>query len=88
MHRKKALDYNRASLRKGVTDEMRMKRVISLLLVLLLLCFSAAAEEAETVKWRSITVSRDTDYVDLGKSGVQDNQWESFYQFLQQLPNL
>ncbi len=67
---------------------MWMRRVISLLLVLLLLCFSAAAEETETVKWRSITVSRDTDYVDLGKSGVQDNQWESFYQFLQQLPNL
>ena len=67
---------------------MKLKRTGTLLLVLMMIFSLAAAEGTETVSFRSITVSRDTDYVDLGKTGVQDNQWENFYAFLEQLPNL
>ena len=45
-----------------------------------------AAEETKTVTYRGITVSTDTEYVDLEKRGVTD--WDGFYAFLQQLPNL
>lgn len=65
---------------------MRKNRIVSLLLVLLMLCCSATAEEPETVSYGSITVSRDTEYVDLGKRAVY--HWDKLYAFLQQLPNL
>jgi len=67
---------------------MKMKRIGALLLVLVVVAAwtAAPAEEAETVTYRGITVSRDTEYVDLGQRGVMD--WEPFYAFLQQLPNL
>ena len=70
---------------------MKLKRVCALLLALLALSAAlpfAAAEGAETVTFRGITVSRDTEYVDLGERGIMDNQWETFYAFLGQLPNL
>ena len=65
---------------------MNLKKTGLLLLVLMLAFSFAAADETETVTYRGITVSRDAEYVDLGERGVQD--WEPFYAFLQQLPNL
>ncbi len=70
---------------------MKLKRACALLMTLLALTAAitpAAAEEAETATFRGITVSRDTEYVDLGERGIMDNQWEAFYTFLGQLPNL
>ncbi len=66
---------------------MRLKRSGALLLILLLLVSFAAAESGETVSFRNLTVSKDTEYVDLGKR-VRENQWDELYAFLQQLPNL
>ena len=65
---------------------MVLKRTGALLLLLLMLLGPAAAEETKTVTYRGITVSTDTEYVDLEKRGVTD--WDAFYAFLQQLPNL
>jgi hypothetical protein len=68
---------------------MRLKRLAALALgVMLLLCAPAgfAGAEEETVTYRGITVSRDTEEVDLGKLGIQD--WGPFYEFLGKLPNL
>ena len=67
---------------------MKLKRTGVLLLVLTMVFSFAAAEKGETVSFRSITVSKDAEYVDLGKTGVQENQWEKFYAFLAELPNL
>ena len=69
-----------------MADEMVLKRTGALLLLLLMLFGTAAAEEAETVTYRGITVSTDTEYMDLEKRGVTD--WDGFYAFLKQLPNL
>ncbi len=65
---------------------MVFKRTGALLLLLLMLLAPVAAEETKTVTYRGITVSTDTEYVDLEKRGVTD--WDGFYAFLQQLPNL
>ena len=65
---------------------MVFKRTGALLLLLLMLLGPVAAEETKTVTYRGITVSTDTEYVDLEKRGVTD--WDGFYAFLQQLPNL
>ena len=65
---------------------MVLKRTGALLLLLLMLFGTAAAEETKTVTYRGITVSTDTEYVDLEKRGVTD--WDGFYAFLKQLPNL
>lgn len=69
-----------------MTEKMILKRTGVLLLLLLMLFGTAAAEDAGTVTYRGLTVSSDTEYVDLGKRGVTD--WDAFYAFLQQLPNL
>ncbi len=65
-----------------------MKRTfIGILLILMLAaCSPALAETADTVSFKSVTVDRNTEYVDLGKISVTD--WKGFYAFLQQLPNL
>ena len=65
-----------------------MKRVfIGILLILMLAaCGPALAETADTVSFKSVTVDRNTEYIDLGKISVTD--WKGFYAFLQQLPNL
>ena len=64
-------------------------RITAVLMLILTMVFSlAAADDADTVTFRGITVSRDTEYLDLGERGIQDHQWESFYDFLGQLPNL
>ena len=65
---------------------MVLKRTGALLLLLLMLFGTAAAEETKTITYRGITVSTDTEYVDLEKRGVTD--WDGFYAFLKQLPNL
>lgn len=67
---------------------MLMKRVITgiLLILLLAVCCAAAAEGTDTVRYKSVTVDRNTEYVDLGTISVTD--WRPFYSFLQQLPNL
>ena len=67
---------------------MSLKRLGSLALCILLLCamLAPAAAEEDTVKWRGITVSRDTEELDLGKTTVQN--WDAFCDFLGKLPNL
>ena len=67
---------------------MSLKRWGSLVLCILLLgvLSGCAAAEAETVTYRSITVSKNTEEVDLGTLGIM--QWGPFYDFLGQLPNL
>ncbi len=70
---------------------IKLKRTGVLLLALLLAFSVAGADKGSkknTVSFRSLTVSKDTEYVDLGERGVLDNQWETFYAFLAQLPNL
>ena len=68
---------------------MKLKKTGALLLVLMMaFSFAAAADGADTVTFRSVTVSRDTEYVDMGDRGIADNQWEAFYAFLAELPNL
>ena len=67
---------------------MILKRTAALVLCILLLCATAAPApaEEETVTWRGITVSKDAEEVDLGGKTVQN--WNAFYDFLGQLPNL
>jgi len=65
---------------------MMLKRTGALLLILLAFFTFARAEETDTVSYKSVTVNRDTEYVDLGKRQIYD--WEPVYAFLQQLPNL
>ena len=67
---------------------MNLKRQMSLVLCILLLCttLGSALSEGETVTYRSITVSKDTEEVNLGTLGIM--QWGPFYDFLSQLPNL
>ena len=68
---------------------IKLRRTGALLLALLLVFSVATAEKSKkTVSFRSLTVNKDTEYVDLGERGVLDNQWETFYAFLAQLPNL
>ena len=65
-----------------------MKRAMIWMLLFLILaaCGSTAAGESDTVSYKSVTVDRNTEYVDLGKINVTD--WNGFYDFLRQLPNL
>lgn len=65
-----------------------MKRAMIWMLLFLILaaCCSTAAGESDTVSYKSVTVDRNTEYVDLGKINVTD--WNGFYDFLRQLPNL
>ena len=67
---------------------MSLKRPGLLVLCIFLIStlFASALSEEETVTWHSITVSRDAEEVDLGKSAVQD--WNAFCEFLSKLPNL
>ena len=67
---------------------MNLKRLKLLALCILILStlLTSALSEEETVTWRGITVSRDTEELDLGKTTVQN--WNAFYDFLGQLPNL
>lgn len=66
---------------------MRLKRA-GLLVLLLVMVFSfATAEEKETVTFRDLTVSSDVEYINIEK-GIRNNEWDKFYQFLAQLPNL
>lgn len=67
---------------------MMLKRTGTLLMILLLIFSLAAAEEEDTVSFRRITVSKDAEYVDLDTIVIQDYEWEKFYTFLSQLPNL
>ena len=57
----------------------------SAVLLLICLCLAGGAA-AETVTFRGVTVDRETKEVDLGKMDIRD--WEGFYAFLGQLPNL
>ena len=68
--------------------DMNLKRLKLLALCILILStlLTSALSEEETVTWRGITVSRDTEELDLGKTTVQN--WNAFYDFLGQLPNL
>ena len=65
-----------------------MKRIVICLLVLAMIlpCLPAAAEGGDTVTYRDMTVSRDTEYVDFGQRAIY--KWDLVYDFLQQLPNL
>lgn len=67
---------------------MSLKRTGILALCLLLLCtlITPAAGEGDTVSWHGITVSRDAEEIDLEGKTVQD--WNAFYEFLFQFPNL
>lgn len=68
---------------------MKLKRTCALILLLMMVFSAAAGEGTETVTFRrNFTVSKDAEYIDLGNIGVQDNEWEKFYDFLSQLPNL
>ena len=63
-----------------------MKRTGAIFLTLMMLFSFAAAEGTETASFRGMTVSTDTEYLDLGKMGV--TEWDPFCKFLHQLPNL
>ena len=65
---------------------MNLKKTGALILCLLLAAAMFSGACAETVTWRSVTVDKDTEVVDLGERGVLD--WKNFYAFLDQLPNL
>ena len=66
---------------------MRLKRTGILLLALMLAAASFSfAEGTDTVSYKSITVDRNTEYVDFGNRAVFD--WDPVYEFLLQLPNL
>ena len=58
----------------------------TLLLLTLALCLLAGAAGGETLKYRGVTVDRDAEKIDLGNLAVQN--WDSFYAFLDQMPNL
>ena len=64
----------------------KMKRTGAIFLILMMLFSFAAAEGTETASFRGMTVSTDTEYLDLGKMGV--TEWDPFCKFLHQLPNL
>lgn len=71
---------------KGACEKMKRLRFVSFLLAVVMTAWFAASAAADTVTYRNITVDRDTEYVDLGDRGVMD--WDPFYDFLGQLPNL
>ena len=63
----------------------RIRRILLTALALFLLT-APPGGAAETLKYRGVTVSRDAETLDLGKVSIQD--WDSFYAFLDQMPNL
>ena len=75
--------------KKGI-GTMRKKRLLLLLLAGLMLCVQicAAAEGTGTVKFRDLVVPADAEEIDLGKISVGAREYQQFYQFLEQLPNL
>ena len=68
----------------------RLARFFGAFLALMMLggalCFSAAEESVTYQGWRSVTVDRETEELDLGDLEIDD--WEPFYTFLEQLPKL
>ena len=88
--RRERFYYNKASRMEGKDGMKLLKRMTAILLLLTMIISGAAAEKKEkkkeTVTWRSLTVDKDTEYVNLEKRGVND--WENFYAFLAKLPNL
>ena len=60
-----------------------MKRFFTLLLVFLMLCGTAAAEE---ISFGSVSFDREAEYIDLGDQTVKN--YKEFIAFLQQFPNL
>ena len=65
---------------------MSMKKACAVLAMVLTVCFLASASLAETVKFKGVTVDKNTEYVDMGKRDIMD--WDGFLAFLAQLPNL
>ena len=65
---------------------MKRRKTAVLMLILALVCALCASAAAETVKFKGVTVDKDTDYVDMGQRSVMD--WDGFYAFLEKLPNL
>lgn len=66
---------------------MKLRRAGALLLLWVMLVSFAGAEGAETVTFRDLTVSKDVEYINIEKS-IRDTEWDKFYKFLAQLPNL
>ncbi len=64
-----------------------MRKLVCLCLIVMLLPLCAAFAE-DTVSYRSVTVSRDAEYVDMGDTVITDGDFASFYLFLDQLPHL
>ena len=60
-----------------------MKKAVAFLLLFLLLCFSALADE---VAFGSVSFDRDAEYIDLGDQVVKD--YTAFIAFLKEFPNL
>ena len=64
-----------------------MRRITALLLVCLLLCGVAAAEEtSDTVAFGNVSFSRDATYIDMGEETV--SSMDDFIAFLKEFPNL
>lgn len=63
-----------------------MRRLISVLLLLMLLLPAAGAENAENVTYGSLSVPKDAAYINMGTHVVED--WTGFVNFLGQFPNL
>ena len=64
-----------------------MRKITALLLVCLLLCGVAAAEEtSDTVAFGNVSFSRDATYIDMGEETVAS--MDDFIAFLKEFPNL
>ena len=64
-----------------------MRKITALLLVCLLLCGVAAAEEtSDTVAFGNVSFSRDATYIDMGEETV--SSMDDFIAFLKEFPNL
>ena len=68
----------------------RWRKILGGLLALMLLGGAAglasAGESVTYQGWRSVTVDRDIEELDLGD--LEISEWEPFYAFLEQLPKL
>lgn len=67
-----------------------MRKALSVLLFVICCClFSVSLSESEnTVRFKRFETAADAEEIDLGKVGVAANEYEDFYEFLRQLPNL
>lgn len=68
-----------------------MKKLLIILLVLVTLgcaCVALAEDAGETVRFKSLVVNKDAEYIDMGKVSVSMNESTKFYDFLASLPNL